>query len=62
MSQADTLMPGEDPGALIEDPSRLDEIESPKGDGSKDDPTSLPTPNVPEEDDPAVRDTEQEPT
>ena len=42
MIQADTPMPGEDPGALIEDPSRLDEIEPP------------PKPTVPEEDDPAV--------
>jgi hypothetical protein len=57
MSQADTPMPGEDPGALIEDPSRLDEIEPPTGNGSKGDPTSLPTSKVPEVDDPAVRDT-----
>lgn len=53
MSQADTPMPGEDPGALIEDPSCLDEIEPPTGDGSKDDPTSLPTPEASEQDDPA---------
>ena len=51
MPQANTPMPGEDPGALIEDPSRLDEIEPPKGNGSKDDPTSLPKPEAPEEDD-----------
>lgn len=49
MSHADTPMPGEDPGALIEDPSRLDEIEPPK-------------PTVPQEDDPEVEDTEVQPT
>ncbi|WP_187278406.1 hypothetical protein [Methylobacterium sp. WL64] len=49
MIQADTPMPGEDPGALIEDPSRLDEIEPSK-------------PTVPEEDDPDVKDTEVQPT
>lgn len=51
MIQADTPMPGEDPGALIEDPSRLDEIEP-----------SKPKPDVPEEDDPEVKDTEVQPT
>jgi hypothetical protein len=50
MVQADTPMPGEDPGALIEDPSRLDEIEPP------------PKPTVPEENDPDVKDTEVQPT
>ena len=52
MDQADTPMPGEDPGALIEDPSRLDEIE----------PSPKPETSVPEEDDPAVTDTEVQPT
>ena len=52
MIQADTPMPGEAPGALIEDHSRLDEIEPP--------PKSEPT--VPEEDDPEVKDTEVQPT
>lgn len=55
MPQADTPMPGEDPGALIEDPSRLDEIEPPKGDGSKGDSTSLPTSEVQEQDNPRER-------
>lgn len=50
MTQADTPMPGEDPGALIEDPARLDEIEP------------SPKPGVPEEDDPEVEDTEVQPT
>lgn len=50
MMQADTPMPGEDPGTLIEDPSRLDEIEP------------SPKPSVPEEDDPEVKDTEIQPT
>ncbi|SFM56055.1 hypothetical protein [Methylobacterium pseudosasicola] len=49
MTQADTPMPGEDPGALIEDPSRLDEIEPAK-------------PTVPDEDDPVVEDTAVQPT
>jgi hypothetical protein len=52
MTLADTPMPGEDPGALIEDPSRLDEIE----------PTPKPEAEVPEEDDPEVKDTEVQPT
>jgi hypothetical protein len=52
MTQADTPMPGEDPGALIEDPSRLDEIE----------PSPKPDTTVPEEDDPEVRKTEVQPT
>jgi hypothetical protein len=50
MRDADTPMPGEDPGALIEDPSRLDEIEP------------APEASVPEEDDPKVKDTEVQPT
>ena len=50
MMQADTPMPGEDPGALIEDPSRLDEIEP------------SPKPTVPEEDDSEIKDTEVQPT
>ena len=60
MMQADTPMPGEDPGALIEDlPNDLDpaitaDVES--------DPQPMPKPAIPEEDDPAVRDTEQQPT
>ncbi|MCJ2056818.1 hypothetical protein MKL09_09655 [Methylobacterium sp. J-048] len=49
MTHADTPMPGEDPGALIEDPSRLDAIEP------------LPKPTVPAEDDPEVEDTEVQP-
>jgi hypothetical protein len=57
MPQADTPMPGEDPGALIEDPSRLDEIEPPTGNGRKGDPTPLPTSEVPEVEDPAVSET-----
>lgn len=52
MTMADTPMPGEDPGALIEDPSRLDEIEPP--------PRTEPT--VPEEDNPEVKETEVQPT
>lgn len=52
MTMADTPMPGEDPGALIEDPSRLDDIEPP--------PRTEPT--VPEEDDPEVKETEVQPT
>ena len=52
MMHADTPMPGEDPGALIEDPSRLDEIE----------PAPKPDATVPEEDDPAVKETEVQPT
>lgn len=51
MTQADTPMPGEDPGALIEEPSRLDEIEPPK-----------PEPTVSPEDDPEGRDSEGQPT
>lgn len=52
MTQADTPMPGEDPGALVEDPSRLDEIE----------PTPKPKSEVPQKDDPGVKDTEVQPT
>jgi hypothetical protein len=52
MIQADTPMPGEDSGALIEDPSRLDEIE----------PPPQPAPTVPVEDDPEVKRTEVQPT
>lgn len=48
MMKTDTPMPGEDPGALIEDPSRLDEIE----------PSPKSEPRVPEEDDPKVKGTE----
>jgi hypothetical protein len=39
MTHADTPMPGEDPGALIEGPSRVDEIE----------PSPKREPTVPEE-------------
>lgn len=59
MLQADTLTPREDHGALIEDPSHLVEIEPAVGDGGKDDPLSLPTLKVREQDDPAVRDAER---
>ncbi len=52
MSDADNADAGEDPGALIEDPARLDEIE----------PSPKPEPAVPEEDDPKVKDTEGQPT
>jgi hypothetical protein len=52
MIDADTPMPGEDPGALIEDPSRLDELETA--------PETEKT--VPEDDDPKVRETEVQPT
>lgn len=52
MAMADTPMPGEDPGALIEDPSRLDEIE----------PSPKTKTTVPEEDNPEVKETEVQPT
>lgn len=51
MTPADSPMPGEDPGALIEDPSRLDEIEP-----------SKPSPAVPNENNPEVEDIEGQPT
>lgn len=49
MTQSGTAQPGEDPGALIEE-----DIES--------NPQPQPQADVPEEDDPAVKDTEQQPT
>ncbi|WP_162559817.1 hypothetical protein [Methylobacterium radiodurans] len=49
MTIADTPMPGEDPGALIEEDSEGNPLPPPQAD-------------VPEEDDPAVKDTEQQPT
>ncbi len=51
MTHADTPMPGEDPGALIEE-----DIET------NPQPQSQPHPDIPEEDDPAVKNTEQQPT
>ena len=41
MTCADTPMPGEDPGALIEDEDRLDEIEPPPEDGRSEPPTPV---------------------
>lgn len=49
MTHADTPMPGEDPGALVED-------------DSEGGPPPEPHAEVPEEDDPAVKDTERQPT
>ncbi|GAA0257698.1 hypothetical protein [Methylorubrum aminovorans] len=51
MTQADTPMPGEDPGALIEE----DNQGNPQ-------PAPQPHADIPEEDDPAAKDTEQQPT
>ncbi|TXM72330.1 hypothetical protein FV226_12395 [Methylobacterium sp. WL12] len=60
MNHADTPMPGEDPGALIEDPTRLDEVVPASEEDIEADPQ--PQPTVPVEDDPAVKDTEVQPT
>ncbi|MCJ2010826.1 hypothetical protein [Methylobacterium sp. J-092] len=60
MTHADTPMPGEDPGALIEDPARLDEVVPATEEDIEADPQ--PQPNVPTEDDPEVKDTEVQPT
>jgi len=49
MTLANTPMPGEDPGALIEEDI-----------GGN--PQPQPQSDAPEEDDPAVKDTEQQPT
>ena len=45
MTSADSPMPGEDPGALIEDPSRLDEIEPPTEVEIESDPQPQPRPD-----------------
>jgi hypothetical protein len=49
VSMADTPMPGEDPGALIEEDGAGNPLPPPRAD-------------PPEEDDPAVEDTEHRPT
>ena len=60
MTRADTPMPGEDPGALIEDlPNDLDPATEPDTQGH---PPSQPKPVIPEEDDPAIEETEGQPT
>lgn len=51
MTHADTPMPGEDPGALIEE-----------DDQGNSQPQPQPHADIPEEDDAAVKDTEQQPT
>lgn len=60
MSRSYTPMPGEDPGSLIEDPARLDEVVSTNEVDFEDDPQ--PRPSVPAEDDPVVKDAEEQPT
>ena len=60
MTHADTPMPGEDPGALIEDePAEVDPVITAD---IEDDPQQQPKPAIPEEDDPAIEETEQQPT
>lgn len=60
MIHADTPMPGEDPGALIEDtPTEVDPVITPD---IEDDPQQHPKPAVPREDDLAIEETERQPT
>lgn len=47
MPQADTPIAEKEPGALTENPSRLDEIEPQTQNANKDDPTPVPTSGVP---------------
>ena len=56
MPHADTPMPGEDPGALIEEtPSEVDPVITPV---IEDDPQQRPKPGGPREGDPAIEETE----